>query len=78
MPRSITIRNVPDDVCDALAARAARSGRSLQKYLLTELAGLAGRPSMEDWLERLRAHKAATGTRLPSDEILDYRDRHRR
>lgn len=75
MPRSITIRNVPDGVCDELAARAARSGRSLQKHLRAELIRLAGRPSMEELLERVRARKAATGPRLSSDEILGYRYR---
>jgi antitoxin FitA len=33
MPVAITIRNVPEEVRDELAARAARSGRSLQEYL---------------------------------------------
>ena len=33
MPVTITIRNVPDDVRNRLAARAAGSGRSLQEYL---------------------------------------------
>ncbi|WP_396654373.1 FitA-like ribbon-helix-helix domain-containing protein, partial [Microbacterium sp.] len=33
MSVAITVRNVPDDVRDELASRAARSGRSLQEYL---------------------------------------------
>ena len=33
VPVAITIRDVPDEVRDELAARAARSGQSLQEYL---------------------------------------------
>ena len=78
MPTSITIRGVPNDVRDTLAARAARSGRSLQEYLRMELIQLAGRPTVDELLERVRARKALTGTRLSGAEILDYRDRDRR
>lgn len=45
---ALTIRNVPDEVRDELAARAARSGRSLQGYLAAALTDLASRPSVED------------------------------
>lgn len=38
---SITIRNVPLDVRDRLASRAALPGRSLQEYLRTQLIDLA-------------------------------------
>ncbi|MDP8969076.1 MAG: hypothetical protein M3N52_00900 [Actinomycetota bacterium] len=74
MPTSITIRNVPDDVRDELAARAARAGRSLQEHLRAELIELARRPTVDELLERVRARKAATGTRLAADEILAHRD----
>ena len=47
MPVSITIREVPDEARDELAARAARSGRSLQEYLRAELVELARRPDPE-------------------------------
>jgi plasmid stability protein len=33
MPTSVTIRNVPDETRNELAARAALTGRSLQEYL---------------------------------------------
>ena len=42
MPVSITIRHVPDGARDERAARAARSGRSLQEYLRAELVELSG------------------------------------
>ena len=71
---SITIRDVPDEVRDELAARAARAGRSLQEHLRTELIELARRPSVEDVLSRARARKHATGTILSAEHIVMYRD----
>jgi Mg/Co/Ni transporter MgtE len=54
MPISITIRSVPDEVRDELAARAARSGRSLQEYLVHELTRLAGKRTVDDVLDGIR------------------------
>ncbi|MGH3832344.1 MAG: FitA-like ribbon-helix-helix domain-containing protein [Pseudonocardiaceae bacterium] len=78
MPTSITIRNVPDDVRDELAGRAARAGRSLQEHLRGELIELARRPSVEQLLECVRERKTITSTRLCIEEILEYRDADRR
>lgn len=78
MPTSITIRDVPDETRDELAARAARGGRSLQEYLRRELIELARRPDIEALLERARTRKAATGSALPADRILAHRDADRR
>ena len=44
---SITIRDVPAETRDELAARAASTGRSLQEYLHTQLVSLAARPDPE-------------------------------
>jgi len=71
---SITIRNVPQDVRDELAARAARAGRSLQEHLRAELIEWARKPSVHDVVERARARVAATGTRLSAEKIIEYRD----
>lgn len=78
MPLSITIRDVPDDVRDELASRAALAGRSLQEYMRGELIELARRPSVDALIERVRVRKQTTGSRLPADEILGYRDQDRR
>lgn len=77
MPKSITIRGVPDDVRDELASRAARAGRSLQEHLLAELIDLARRPTVEDLLDHARERTSATGTRLAAEDILAYRDAER-
>jgi plasmid stability protein len=54
MAVSITVRNVPDATRDALAARAAASGRSLQEYLSIELQELAARPTVDAALVEIR------------------------
>lgn len=74
MPRSITIRDVPDDARDELAARAALTGRSLQEYLRSQLIELARRPDPEALLARIRHRKDRTGSTLPADAILGHRD----
>jgi hypothetical protein len=72
MPVSITIRNVPDETRNELAARAARSGRSLQEYVRSELIRLAERPDIQTWLARVREHKQQAGGGIPitAEEIL--------
>jgi plasmid stability protein len=78
MATSITIRDVPDNTRDELAARAAASGRSLQEYLRAQLIGLASRPDVETVLARIAERKERTGTELPAAEILASRDAGRR
>lgn len=77
MPVTITIRAVPDDVRDELAARAARSGRSLQEYLSTELAALASRPSAAEAIARIRSrarhYPAVDAAGLAADLDADRR-----
>lgn len=75
---ALTIRNVPDEVRDELAARAARSGRSLQEYLAAALVDLASRPSVDDVLARARERAARTGSRVDVDDLLRARDADRR
>lgn len=78
MPVSMTIRDVPDDVRAALAARAARSGQSLQEYVKAALTDLARRPSPLDLWDRVQHRLLTTGTRLSGEEILELRDADRR
>jgi hypothetical protein len=71
---SITIRDVPDETRDELAARAALAGRSLQEHLRLLLIELARQPDVTTVVERIRARKAHTGAGLRSDQILGYLD----
>jgi antitoxin FitA len=75
---SITIRNVPESARDELAARAARSGRSLQEYLRIALIELAARPDPAALARRIADRKRSTGTSLPAARIVDHRDADRR
>lgn len=78
MAKSITIRDVPQQTRDELAARAARSGRSLQEYLRAQLIELARRPDPEALFARIRGRKASTASRLSRKRILSHRDADRR
>jgi plasmid stability protein len=75
---SITIRDVPDEARDELAARAASSGRSLQEYLRSELIELAERPDARVLVARIRERKSRTGAELSAEKILGHRDAARR
>jgi hypothetical protein len=76
MATTITVRHVPDEVRNELAARAARSGRSLQEYMLGELERLAARPAVADLLGEIRDRKR--GRRLDRGAIHADRDADRR
>jgi plasmid stability protein len=78
MSVAITVRNVPDDVRDKLAARAARAGKSLQEYLRGMLVDAAERPPVADVIARARARVDATGVRVDAESILAARDAARR
>ncbi len=75
---SVTIRDVPQDTRNELAARAAQSGRSLQEYLRQELIKLAERPDPEALMATVREFRQGTGRGLSVEEILEYRDSGRR
>jgi len=75
---SVTIRGVPDDVRDVLAARAARAGQSLQEYLRAMLVESVGRPPLSDVIARARRRVGATGSRLDAEAILSALDADRR
>ncbi|MDA1092196.1 MAG: hypothetical protein O3A25_02825 [Acidobacteria bacterium] len=74
----ITIRDVPEDVRDELAARAARQRKSMQEYLRQELERVASRPSLESWLAAVRDRKVSSGRQLSARKILAHREADRR
>jgi len=78
MAVAITVRNVPEETRNELAARAARSGRSLQEYLRAQLIEMAEKPDMRTWVTQVREHVQEYGTHLTTEEILRYRDEGRR
>jgi hypothetical protein len=74
----ITIRDVPEQVRDELAARAALQRKSMQEYLRGELERIASRPSIDVWLTSVRERKEAAGTRVRASKILSARDADRK
>jgi antitoxin FitA len=78
MSVALTIRDVPQEVRDELASRAARKGQSLQEYLRTRLIAEASKPASDDLITLVRSHVARSGTVLSVAEILDARDADRR
>ncbi|MFI7586477.1 FitA-like ribbon-helix-helix domain-containing protein [Spongisporangium articulatum] len=78
MSVAITVRDVPDDVRDELAARAARAGKSLQEFLRGLLIDTATRPTPDDVIARARARVLASGARVATGVILEARDEDRK
>lgn len=77
MAVAVTVRNVPNEVRNELASRAALKGWSLQEFLLQELVELSRRPDREVLVARLRANSA--GHRPVSiNDIVAARDADRR
>ena len=78
MPVSMTIRDVPDETRDELAARAARAGQSLQEYVRAQLNALVATPDPAQFWDRVRHRLRVTGTHVSTADILAARDADRR
>lgn len=78
MSVAVTVRDLPEEVRDELAARARRSGQSLQEYLRGMLIETTSRPALDDVIARARARVEATGSRVSGKAILAARDADRR
>lgn len=75
---AITIRDVPHDVRDELASRAARAGQSLQEYLRELLVATTDKPTVRDVLTRARSRVTVTGTVLDPAAIVAAKSDDRR
>ncbi len=71
MPKTVQIRDIDDDVYDALRRHAAAAGVSVPELLRREAIRLAGRPSMKEWLERTRRGPSTNITNSQIIEALD-------
>ena len=78
MAVQITIRGVPEEVRDEIAAKAARQRLSMQEFLRGELERIASKPSIDAWLEEVRERKAIFKSRVTTEDILRARDEGRR
>lgn len=78
MPVTITVRDVPIDARNAIAARAAAKGQSMQEYLRAFLIETAARPDRHEVIERARARVRALGSKVTVESILEAKDADRR
>ena len=78
MAIQITIRNVPEDVRDELASRAAKQHKSMQEFLRDELQRIASKPSLESWLAAVTERKHCAKSRVTASQILRARDADRK
>jgi antitoxin FitA len=74
MSKMIQVRDVPDALHRTLKARAAREGMSLSDFIKRELAHVAERPSMREWLEQVARAKPIGTDRSAVDVIRELRD----
>lgn len=75
---TITIRNVPEETRNELAARAARRGQSLQEFMLRLARQEAEQPDMEDWIAQVRENRRHMRSSFTIESILADRDADRR
>jgi hypothetical protein len=66
----IQIRDVPDDLHRELKRRAGKKALTLSDYLKQELARIAERPSLDEWLERVREHEPIKRLSVPIEDII--------
>jgi antitoxin FitA len=74
MSKMIQIRNVPDELHRTLKARAAKAGMTLSDYLLSEIEQIAGKPTMNEWLERVAELEPVEVDEPPEVTIRRMRD----
>ena len=68
---SISVRNVPQETRDALAAKAAKAGQSLQEYLLAQLVEIGDRVELAEILAEMNDIASAWEGSVTSEQILD-------
>jgi plasmid stability protein len=77
---TIQIRDIPDDVHDALQRRARAAGQSLQAYMREQVVELERRRTRRDMVltEMAEILRADGGPGMTVEEILEARDADRR
>jgi antitoxin FitA len=70
----IQVRDVPEHVHRTLKSRASREGMNLSDFLKKELARVAERPTMQEWLERAQHAKPIRAKRSPAQVIRELRE----
>ncbi len=66
MSKTVQIRDLDEEVYQALAGRAAEAGLTVPELLRREATRLAARPTVAEWLERTRRRPSG----ITRDKIL--------
>lgn len=62
MPKTLNVRDLPDELHRVLTARAARRGISLRQYTIEVLTAHCSLPTMEEWLSEVEVLGPAGGS----------------
>ncbi len=73
MSKMLQVRNVPDDLHRALKVRAAENGMTLSDYVLSELEGIAGKPTLAELAERISRQEPTDVGDLVVEIIREHR-----
>lgn len=68
---NVQVRDVPNEVHEALLRRAERVGQSLQQFLAGQLALIAVTPTVDEMLDRLEHHPKGRLSATDSIASLD-------
>ncbi len=71
---NVQVRDVPDEVHEALVRRAELAGQSLQQFLAAQLAVIAVTPTTDEILERIENRPKG---QLPAASAIDAIDEER-
>ncbi len=74
MPKTIQVRNVPDDVYREAKTRAARAGLSLSDYLLRKLEQALSVPPVEVILARIAGRDRPELAESPAEVVRAERE----
>lgn len=73
MPKTIQVRDVPDDVHRRLTIRAAEERRSLSELIRSEIVEIARRPTMSEMLDRLSGRPVTEVPETAADALAAER-----
>lgn len=68
---NVQVRNVPEEVHEALVRRAERAGQSLQQFLAAQLAMIAATPTIDEILDRVERRPKGQLSAMSAIEALE-------
>lgn len=68
---NVQVRDVPDEVHEALVRRAEQAGQSLQQFLASQLAEIAATPTVKEILDRIERRPKGALSAAAAIEALD-------